>query len=47
MGDDNNHNCLECKENFIYEYNYSKYKNCYDNITNIKKIVEYTQNLFN
>ena len=31
VGNDINHNCIECKENFIYEFNYSNYKNCYNN----------------
>ena len=32
-GDEINHNCLTCKENFIYEDIISNYKNCYNNIS--------------
>ena len=29
-GNDSNHNCLECKDNYIYELNISNYKNCFN-----------------
>ena len=36
-GDDTLHNCLECKDGFIYEHNISNssYKNCYNNTFDI------------
>ena len=30
-GDDINHNCLECKENYKFELNMISYRNCYEN----------------
>ncbi len=29
-GEENNHNCIECKQNYSYEMNLNDYKNCYD-----------------
>ena len=29
-GNDSNHNCLECKDNYKFELNISNYKNCYN-----------------
>ena len=29
-GDNNNHNCIQCKDDYIYEIDKSVYKNCYD-----------------
>ena len=31
LGNETNHNCIECKDDYIYEYNLFKYKNCYIN----------------
>ena len=28
-GDNINHNCIQCKDNYIYEINLNSYKNCY------------------
>ena len=28
------HNCVECNDNYIYEIQFSDYKNCYDNYNN-------------
>ena len=30
-GNELEHNCIECSNDFIYEYNISNYKNCYNN----------------
>ena len=29
-GDEINHNCIECNDNYIFELNYSHSKNCYN-----------------
>ena len=34
-GDDNNHNCLECKEDYPIENNTAGYLNCYQNSSNL------------
>ena len=33
VGDDNEHNCIECKHEYNFEINFDVYKNCYDNCT--------------
>jgi len=33
-GNDIYHNCLECKENYVYQFSYSNYTNCYENCSN-------------
>ena len=29
-GDEENHNCISCDSNYIYEFNYQNYTNCYE-----------------
>ena len=40
-GDNINHNCIECKNNYNYEININGYKNCYiyNNSTNLSKVL--------
>ena len=33
-GSDSYHNCVECNDNYIYQIQFSDYKNCYDNYNN-------------
>ena len=45
-GDEINHNCIECKDNYKFELNISLYKNCYNNCTYFYYIDIYTQKYY-
>ena len=44
-GNESYHNCIECKENYIYEVNCNNYKNCYESEPSIhinNSLIKYT-----
>ena len=52
-GNETEHNCIECKEDYNFEFNYSFYKNCFMNLINDSETImteteiEFIKNMIN